>query len=152
MTDYEWLTQMGLCHRCRKKKSAPDKKFCFDCVEKIREENRMRYDPEYAKAYRSKRRELYEEKKKKGICIRCSKKATHGMYCYECSIKTKRQRQKRSEKEKAIRHEKGLIPDERKRRGLCLWCGKAAVPGLQCCEKHREIFREAGKKNVQKVR
>ncbi len=150
MTDYEWLTQMGLCHRCRKEKRVPGKKFCFDCLEKNRTECRMRYDPKKARMYQSRRRELYSEKKEKGICVRCSKKATHGLYCYECSIRVKRHGQKRAEKAKALRHERGLVSNERKKNGLCRWCGEAAVPGLQCCEKHREIFREAGRNGAKK--
>lgn len=39
MTDYEWLTEMGICHKCRKKRVAPGKKYCFDCLELIREDN-----------------------------------------------------------------------------------------------------------------
>ena len=51
MNDYEWLTQMGLCHKCRKEKCAPGKKYCFECLEIIREDNRKRYDQEKAKEY-----------------------------------------------------------------------------------------------------
>lgn len=65
MTDYEWLTEMGLCHRCRKNKAAPNRKFCFDCLDKIREENVKRYNSEWAKDYQKRRREIYQEKKKK---------------------------------------------------------------------------------------
>lgn len=74
MTDYEWLTEMNLCHRCRKNKPAPNKKFCFDCLDKIRKENRKRYDSEKAKQYQKRRKELYEERKAVGICVRCKKK------------------------------------------------------------------------------
>ena len=44
MTDNEWLAEMGLCHKCRKNRAAPDRKYCFDCLDKIREENARRYD------------------------------------------------------------------------------------------------------------
>ena len=56
MTDYEWLTEMGLCHKCRKERTAPGKKFCFNCLEIIREDNAKRYDPEKAKEYQNRRR------------------------------------------------------------------------------------------------
>lgn len=148
MTDYEWLTKMGLCHKCRKNTVAPGKKFCFDCLEKIHEENVKRYDPEKAKEYQKRRREIYEQKKEAGICVRCSKPATHGIYCYECSIKAKRNRRERAEREKIRRHERGLVPEERRAAGLCLWCGKPAIPGKQCCEMHSQAFREAGKKGA----
>lgn len=146
MTDYEWLTEMGLCHKCRKNRVAPDKKFCFECLEKIREENIKRYDPKAAKKYQSRRREIYKEKKEKGICIWCNKPATHGMYCYEHYVKAHRRSMERAKNEKNARHDRGLIPDERKNNGLCLWCGRKAVDGLNCCEYHQKIFTKAGRK------
>lgn len=146
MTDNEWLNEMGLCHKCRKERTAPGKKFCFDCLDKKRDENRKRYDSEKAKAYQARRRELYEWKKQAGICVRCSKPATHGMYCYEHSIQEKRKSQKRAQRAKIDRNERGLIPDQRKAEGLCLWCGNLAAPGINACEEHRKKFSEAGKK------
>lgn len=146
MTDYEFLDTIGICHRCRKQKQAPGKKFCFDCLDKNQEECRKRYDPEKAKEYQKRRRELYQQKKKEGICVRCSKPATHGMYCYECSIKAKRHGNEMAQKRKAERHERILVPDFRKEHGLCKWCGEKALPGLQCCEKHQKIFSDAGVK------
>ena len=146
MTDYEWLTGMGLCHKCRKRKVAPDKKYCFECLEKIREENNTRYNPEYAKNYQKRRREIYAEKKEKGICIRCKKAATHGMYCYEHFIKERKKRIKRAEDEKRRRHERGMIPAARKANGLCIWCGKEAMGGRNICEEHIKIFSKAGRK------
>ena len=146
MTEYEFLDSIGICHRCRKQKQAPGRKFCFDCLEKFREENARKYDAEKAKEYQKRRRELYQQKKTEGICIRCSKPATHGMYCYECSIKAKRHSNEMSQKRKRERHERGLVPDIRKEQGLCKWCGEKALPGLQCCEKHQKIFSDAGVK------
>ena len=146
MNDYEFLTELGLCHRCRKQKVAPEKKFCFECLEKIREENARKYDPEYAKTYQKRRRQIYQEKKEKGICVRCSKPATHGLYCYEHSIQDKRRSQQRAEQRKRERHERGLVPEQRKKMGMCLWCGRPAIPGKECCEIHSEKFSEAGKK------
>lgn len=149
MTDYEWLTELGLCHKCRKERAAPGKKFCYDCLSTIREDSAKRYDPEKAKKYQCRRREIYREKKKAGICVRCSNPATHGIYCYECSIKAKRRSHKRAKIRKLERHERGLIPDKRKEAGLCKWCGKPAIEGLQCCEEHQKIFSKAGKKGYE---
>ena len=147
MTDYEWLTEMGLCHRCRKEKAATDKKYCFDCLDKIREENRKRYDKEKSKNYQKRRREIYREKKSNGICVRCNEQATHGMYCYEHYLKEHRKSIKRANTAKEERHKKGLIPEERKANGLCLWCGENAVNGKNVCERHMIIFSEAGRKS-----
>ena len=139
---------MKLCHRCRKERQAPGRKFCFDCLDKIHEENVKKYDPEQAKKYQERRRELYRQKKEKGICIRCKKKATHGMYCYEHYIKAHRRSSERAENAKIERHERGLIPEERKIYGLCLWCGEQAMEGTNVCERHSKIFSDAGRKAV----
>ncbi len=101
--------------------------------------------------YLNRRRELYEEHKKAGICVRCRKKATHGMYCYEHSIEAKRHSQYNAEQRKRKRHERGLIPEYRKENGLCLFCGEPIETdnisrGLLVCQKHREMASEAGKK------
>lgn len=146
MTDYERLTAMGLCHKCRKEKAAKGHVHCLNCLDKIKEENRKYYDPEKARKYQERRREIYREKKAEGICVRCRKTATHGMYCLEHSIEAKRRSQKRSQERKNARRDRGLIPEIRKKNGLCLWCGKPAMNGLCCCEKHSRIFSEAGKK------
>ena len=124
MTDYEWLDKMNLCHRCRKARTAPHRKYCFDCLDKIREENKTRYNPKKAKEYQARRRELYAEKKQAGICVRCTKPATHGLYCYEHSIAAKRHNMQIAENRKIMRHERGLIPEYREKHGLCIRCGK----------------------------
>lgn len=150
MTDYEWLTEMGLCHKCRRQKTAPGRKHCFDCLDKIREDSAKRYDSERAKKYQSRRREIYKQKKENGICVRCNKKSTHGMYCYEHYIKEHKKGMKRAEIEKIKRHDRGLIPAERKNNGLCLWCGEKAINGTNACERHSKIFSSAGKKAAEK--
>lgn len=147
--DYTFLSGLNICHKCGSNICAPNKKYCFDCLEKIREENRKRYDPERAKAYQKRRRELYQEHKKNGICVRCKEKATHGMYCYEHYLQEKRKSHNRAEKAKRDRHAIGLIPDSKRKKGECLWCEKRAANGLMCCENHSKIFSEAGKKGYQ---
>lgn len=155
MTDYEWLTSMNLCHKCRKEKPAPGKKFCFGCLDETREYNAKRYDSEKAKQYKKRRRELYEEHKAAGICVRCKNKATHGIYCYEHSVKEKRRRKNRTEQAKRIRHDRGLIPQYRIENGLCLTCGAKIEEvnlkrGCKVCMKHSVFFRECGKNGKSK--
>lgn len=149
MTDYEFLTSMGLCHKCRKEKTAPGKKFCFYCLDKIREDNAKRYDPEMARNYQKRRREIYQKKKESGICVRCSKPATHRLYCYEHYIEERRKSSKRAEIRRNMRYDRGLIPEIRKEKGLCLWCGKPVVSGLKCCDEHRKLFSDSGKKGYE---
>lgn len=141
---------MNLCHKCRKARPAPERKFCFDCLEKIRAENARRYDPEKAKAYNQRRREIYREKKEAGICIRCRKPATHGLYCYEHYVGTKRREQINTARRKRENHERGLIPEYRRQNKLCLWCGRPALPDLNCCQEHSKKFAEAGSKGRRK--
>lgn len=150
MTDYEWLTKNGLCHKCRKNKTAPHRKFCFDCLDRIREYNAGRYDSEQAKEYQSRRREIYRQKKENGICVRCNKKATHGMYCIDCSLKVKRHNAKTAERRKSERHERGLIQEQRERLGLCLKCGESLSEsdkkdGYKICYVCRDKLKEYGK-------
>lgn len=47
---------------------------------------------------------------------------------------------------KAERHKKGLVPEERKANGLCLWCGEEAVNGTNACARHCAVFAAAGRK------
>lgn len=119
----KWLDDHGFCHKCGKEKAMQNRKFCPECLEKITLENIKRYDPVKAHAYQSRRREIYREKKEKGICVRCTKPATHGMHCYEHSIEAKRRSQTNAQRRKRERHERGLIPEYRKENGLCYLCG-----------------------------
>lgn len=142
---------MGLCHKCRKEKSAPGRKYCFDCLDKIREINSRSYDSEKAKEYQKRRREIYREKKEKGVCVRCNKKATQGMYCLECSIKVKRHNTKTAERRKKERHIRGLIPEQREKEGTCLKCGNPLSKedkenGYKVCLSCREKLNEYAKK------
>lgn len=146
----ELLDRLGLCHKCEKARPAPNRKFCFDCLIKIQEINAARYDPEKAKAYQARRRELYREHKSKGICIRCRKKATYGMYCYTHFLEAKRRSSESAAKRKNERADRGLIPDYRRANGLCLRCGDP-IDGTgnsmcsRCCEKQREYGLKADK-------
>lgn len=130
----EWLDRHSFCHKCGKAKVAPHRKFCFDCLDKIREENAARYDPAKAHEYQKRRRELYAEKKETGICVRCSKEATHGLYCYEHSIQIKRNNAKKAAHRKRERHERGLIPEYRAINNLCVRCGNPLdIDGYKLC-------------------
>lgn len=149
MSEYQkerlmWLNQHGFCHKCGKEKAAPQKKYCFDCLEMIRAESYKRYNPEYAKKYQARRRKIYAEKKANGICVRCTNTATHGLYCYECSIKVKKYNAEKAQKRKNARHDRGLVPEQRKEKGLCYFCGEP-LDGKrkrvsQCCYTCAEKF------------
>lgn len=150
MNDYEWLVEMNICPKCHKSRPAPGRRLCFDCLEKERERSARRtYTPEEAEKCRCRKRKAYKEKKAAGICLRCSKPATHGLHCYEHSIAVKRYHLKGAERRAAKRREMGLDWESRKENGQCRWCGEPAVAGLQCCEKHRRILSDAGRKGYE---
>jgi len=117
------LDKLSLCHKCEKAKQFPNRKFCAECLEKIQLDNIKRYDSAKAHEYQARRRELYKIKKENGICVRCTQKATHGLYCYKHSIEAKRHSLKNAERRKRERHERGLIPEYRRKNNLCCYCG-----------------------------
>lgn len=135
---------------------------CTDCTRCpydycINEENEIKEAKdrtEYFKEYQEHNRERinsvhkknYQEKKRQGICIRCNKKATHSLYCYEHWTQQKRKSTQRAQIRKRDRHERGLINEYRLSHGLCLWCGEKASGGTHACDKHRAIFLEASLK------
>lgn len=143
-----WLDTYGFCHKCGKQKKAPNKQFCFDCLEKHRSRSAQRYDPDKAHEYQARRRELYKLHKAQGICVRCSKLATRGLYCLDCSIKAKRRSQERAKKAKNERHDRGLIPDLRKENNLCFYCGAKLHSRKhgQACETCAKEMAEHSKK------
>lgn len=133
---YQLLDELNLCHRCEKAKTVKGKKFCQDCLDKIAIYNAKHYDKDKAQQYQKRRREIYQEKKEKGICIRCNKKASYGLYCYEHSIYAKRRSKEIAEKRRIERLERGLIPEIRERNKLCLRCGNTLdLEGYKLCSK-----------------
>lgn len=79
---------------------------CPECLEKKANYNaRHRSDPAVLEADRIRRKARYYEHKKNGICVDCDKKATHGLFCYECHLKRKRRNAEYAEKKKLQRAE-----------------------------------------------
>lgn len=138
------LDKHGICHKCQKAKCFEGYKFCPECLEKITESNIKRYDPVKAHAYQNRRKELYKEHKEKGICVRCSKPATRGLYCLEHSIEAKKRSQDNAQRRKRQRHERGLIPEYRKEHNLCYYCGKPVENPkiLRVCNECRKKFSD----------
>ena len=125
--------------------------YCIDESKKpVEDSDRREYLKKYYRENRDiineKQRKAYEEKKAHGICVRCEKKATNGLYCKEHYINQKKRSSQRAMKKKAEREELGLIPQTRRNEGLCLWCGSNASGGTMACEKHRAIFKESSRK------
>lgn len=138
------LDKHGICHKCQKAKCFQGYKYCAECLEKIAKSNIKRYDPQKAHEYQARRRELYKEHKEKGICVRCSKPATHGIYCLDHSIEARRNSQANAQKRKRQRHERGLITDYRREHNLCCYCGKPVENPkiLRVCNECRKKFSD----------
>lgn len=144
--DLNWLDSKGLCHKCGSRNKFPGRQFCPECLEKISENNAKKYSKEKAHEYQSRRREIYQEKKESGICVRCTKPATHGMYCIDHYIAQRKMSKDQAERQKRERHDRGLIPIQRAAAGTCLWCGAQQSGGTLACDRHREMFATAGRK------
>lgn len=125
-----WLDEHGMCHKCGKRKVLEGRKFCPVCIEKNvincmkkyqkKPESEMIYD---GKPYSERRKELYRQKRENGICVKCTNKATHGRLCWECFRKCKKINDRRLQRQKDQRWDRGLIPEYRKENGLCCFCG-----------------------------
>lgn len=157
---YEQLDKLNLCHKCKKNEQFPNRKYCPECLEKAIIANakcRNNQTAETAATQRANKNEymkkLYQERKKNGICLKCTKSATYGLYCYEHSIYIKRQQKKRNEKRRLQRQERGLIPEYRKEHNLCYFCGEPidAAKSKRICGKCAERLHKCGEKGGKKA-
>ena len=124
--DREFYDKLGICVCCGKAKRAEGHAQCPKCLERgalYQAKKRASATPEMKAEENAKRREVYNRRRDAGLCPQCGKPATHGIYCYEHSIKIKRYNMKTAERMKRERHERGLVPDYRKANHLCLRCG-----------------------------
>ena len=105
------------------------------------------------------------KKKTAGICVRCSKPATHGIYCYDHLIAAKRHNRETAERRKMQRHERGLIPEKRVAAGLCPRCGAEKPAQQKYCDdcikqltdalnhgRDKSPFREMERARIEKER
>lgn len=128
----EFYDKLGICICCGKEKRAEGHVQCPRCLERgalYQAKKRALATPEMKAEENAKRREVYNRRRGAGLCPQCGKPATHGIYCYEHSIKIKRYNMRTAERMKRERHERGLIPDYRKANRLCLRCGAPIEDG-----------------------
>lgn len=109
--DRDFFKKLGVCPQCGKRVPAPGRGHCFECLDTFKGYyyNHCEERTTYQKEHLDRRRELYWNKKENGICVKCSKPATHGLYCYECSVKVRRAEIRRREKVKRERSDKSEI-------------------------------------------
>ena len=153
--DYALLDKYGLCHGCQKAKAFPNRKFCPECLELFANRNAARYanlTPEQKKADLEKRKERRHRYKAEGRCPRCGKPATHGMYCYEHSLRAKRHARKWNETVKEARYKaKEHSFEYKKEHHLCRVCGSPIEEGnaTSWCNACRE--KQAERARIQRV-
>ena len=134
---YQWYKEHGICVRCHKRDAEPHRVKCFECAEQQRivDSKRVRSKEEHAKQ----QREITRRKKEQGICYRCKKKATHGVFCYEHFIYSKRK-----DRERKTKKGFGEI-------GLCRICGEEPSPGKKLCPVHcKEYADRLNKRNKER--
>lgn len=154
MTNYEFFKSIGLCPRCGKNKPFENYVFCAECLEKIALSNEKYRKPKskiYDQRYEGKRKQKREERKRKGLCIRCGKPATHGQLCdYHWNHRKELRKKERSGREY------GQSFRERMEAGTCMYCGAPQVPGYKFCKdclpKRQEVARQMGQDKNSKMR
>lgn len=113
---YDWYKQHGICVECRREFACDGLVRCPECLEKDCERNKKyvaAHHEEHKKYCKEYRKRIYEERKSKGLCTRCGKKAIEGQtLCLSCKLRNKKARQK-----------SGIERSMRPSFGLCYRCG-----------------------------
>ncbi len=136
---YDWLKSKGICVSCGQDYACVGSVFCPECGER-----KCKKSLEYYYAHReecSNRRkpyfkQRYAERKAKGLCTQCGRKAIDGQtLCLECRIKQRKRRKKESP-------ERSMRPEL----GLCYICGKPLNKWDKLCDDCHEKASERAKK------
>ena len=124
--EYQWYKEHGICVKCHSEEAEPGRVKCFECADKqrLRDSKRVRSSKDRARDAR----ERYEKRKSEGTCLRCEKKATHGVHCYEHYIYMRRRNKNRTKGFGEI--------------GLCRICGAEPEPGFKLCPLHRKEYAD----------
>lgn len=134
----EFYKAKGICYYCGREKAAPGRTHCLNCLDKISINGykyRATWSEDKKKYYRGKAKaaqyRLYHERKEKGLCVDCGKKALENrVRCLNCLLYNKRRVKKNSEKN-------GVMPRILFGDGEhCACCGKPVrAEGEKCCER-----------------
>lgn len=129
---YAMLDRNHLCHRCHREKAFQGRKFCPECLEKMAASDAKQYvrmTAEDRKKDADKRREIYHQHKDEGICIRCNRPATYGLYCYEHYIRMKRMSRLAAQKRRRESADRVNVREWRIEHRLCFNCGAPIEDG-----------------------
>lgn len=172
----EYYLSRGLCPKCNgRRRLAPGRRSCEVCAKENREIKRRTHERRIAeglctqcgkplddRAHKTceacrqrnyaKRSDLdreankarYEAYLEKGICPGCGQRwAEPGhTYCAGCLAKNRRSQKKNPENAEKKRQ----MVRRRRENGLCVDCGRPAIPGRQCCARCRDSRRDSVRK------
>lgn len=132
--DYDWHKAHGICVNCGKERACHGLILCADCWEKNNIRSRKYYEKNKEKhkaQMRENGRKLYKERREKGLCTKCGKKAITGKsLCLNCYAKKRRRKDKRW---------KNDIPrSERPAYGMCYICAKPLNKFEKICDECHE--------------
>lgn len=138
-TEYQRiLKENHFCANCKQQDAYTlnGRRRCAECAEKQREsKKRTSENPERRKELNERALRLRDQRKEKGLCLRCEKKAENGVYCNLHRLENNRRAEK-------FRREKGVTP--RLYGVICWQCNENPVmDGGTLCEKCRERSQEA---------
>lgn len=132
--------------QCGQRDAFPGYVRCPECIEKVRLASiKCWEDPgkriKYNTRGNERRKQLYNERKEKHLCVTCGKKLSD-MYNFVMCIQCREKRK--------IRRRSGVLCGERFRerieQGVCMYCGGEVVPGYKFCERHLEPVRKNARK------
>lgn len=112
----EYLDAYNLCHGCMSREKFHRKQYCPECLERI-----LNYSLKQHSEPKEKKRARYYQHKENGICIRCNRPATYGVYCYRHYIEMQKICAERARKRAFS--DKPTVWDIRKANHLCRVCG-----------------------------
>lgn len=108
MTDLQkWYFEHGICYTCGQRKAVKGRRRCPNCAEDSNNSVKAWYtvhSEEVKIKMRERCRKRYQERKKRGVCVRCGKPANPGnVYCKQCLMR-------RSAENRKYNEAKGIMP------------------------------------------
>lgn len=91
-------------------------------------------------------KKLYLERKLWGCCILCGKPLGKNVETLSCPRCIQKRANYRQENRNHIKESNKSRRERYKAEGLCIYCGKPAIPGRTQCEYHREYYSRINRK------
>ena len=132
-----YYKRIGICPYCRRNKLYGEEGSCPECRAKNTEYKRKKDKKHYNRVH-AEWSMTYNDRKEKGICVRCGKRNAKEGYvrCERCM-----------KKDEAARHSRNFHLS-RYERGLCRWCDNPVEDGYRVCEYHHQMNIERARKRV----